>query len=60
MALNPNEMTYYTNKGAVYFSMGDYETCIAECRKAVAKAEEGYYDYVKLSKAYARIGAALG
>lgn len=55
----PNEITYYTNKAAVYFQKGEYDTCIEECNKGIEISKEGYYDYVKLAKAYARKGNAL-
>lgn len=56
---NDSEITYYTNKAAVYFEMKDYQKCIEECDRAIQKSHEGYYDYVKLSKALGRKGNAL-
>ncbi len=47
-------MTYYTNKAAVYFEMQDYDSCVAECDRAIKLKELGGYDYVKLAKAWAR------
>jgi len=38
--------------------MGDYDKCIEECDRAIAKCKEGYYDYQKLGKALARKGNA--
>ncbi len=52
--LEPTELTYYTNKAAVYFEMKQFDNCIEECDKAIQKSKEGHYDYVKLSKALAR------
>lgn len=57
--LYPNELSYYTNKAAVYFEMKEYEKCKEECDKAIAKSKEGHYDYVKLSKALGRKGNAV-
>lgn len=57
--LNPDELTFYTNLGAVYFEMKNFDACIAECDKAIAKAKEGPYDFVKLGKALARKANAL-
>ena len=58
IALDSNELTYYTNKAAVYFEMKDYQKCIECCDSAIAKSREGYYDYVKLGKALSRKGNA--
>jgi tetratricopeptide (TPR) repeat protein len=52
-------LTYYTNKAAAYFEMKQYDKCIEECDKAIAKSKEGYYDYVKLAKAMARKANAI-
>jgi tetratricopeptide (TPR) repeat protein len=56
--LNHAELTYYTNKAAVYYEMKEYQKCIDECDRAIQKSREGYYDYVKLSKALGRKGNA--
>jgi len=56
---DPNELTYYTNKAAVYFEMKQFDKCIEECDKAIAKSKEGHYDYIKLSKALARKASAV-
>jgi len=55
----PSEITYYSNKTAVYFEMKDYEKCIATCDDAIKIAKEGPYDYVKLAKVMARKANAL-
>ena len=57
--LFPSELTYYTNKGAVYFEMKDYQKCIECCDQAEAISKEGYYDFKKLGKAFARKANAL-
>jgi stress-induced-phosphoprotein 1 len=57
--LDPSELTYYTNKAAVYFEKGEYDTCIELCDKAEEIAKSGYYDFKKLGKAYARKANAL-
>lgn len=56
---DPSEMTYYTNKAAVYFEKKEYDKCIEECDKAIQQASGGQYDYVKLSKALARKANAV-
>ena len=55
----PNEITYYSNKAAVYFEQKDYDSCIAACDEAIESAKGGSYDYVKLGKAMARKANAL-
>lgn len=57
--LCPSEITYYTNKAAVYFEMKDYDKCIELCDRAEEVAREGYYDFKKLAKALARKANAL-
>lgn len=57
--LDPIELTYYTNKAAVYFEQKQFEKCVAECDIAIQKAKDGYYDYVKLAKAMGRKANAL-
>ena len=32
---DPSELTYYTNKAAVYFEQKDYAKCVEECDKAI-------------------------
>jgi stress-induced-phosphoprotein 1 len=54
LVLNPDEVSYYTNKAAVYFEKKDYAKCIEECDRAIQKSKEGHYDYVKLARALAR------
>lgn len=55
----PSDLTYYTNKAAVYFEMKEYEKCIELCDAAEEITKEGYYDYAKLAKAFARKANAL-
>jgi len=57
--LFPTELTYYTNKAAVFFEMKEYDQCIEMCDKAAEIAQQGIYDYKKLGKAFARKGNAL-
>ena len=39
--------------------MKEYDTCIENCDVAIKIAAEGYYDYQKLAKAWARKANAL-
>lgn len=52
--MDPTDLTYYTNKAAVYYEQKNYEKCVEECDLAIQKSKEGYYDYIKLGKALAR------
>ena len=56
---DPKELTYYSNKAAVFFEMKDYNSCIAACDEAIEVSKQGGYDYVKLAKAMARKANAL-
>ena len=51
---NPDEITYYTNKAAVYFEMKNFEECIKWCDNGIEAIQGKAYDYVKLAKALAR------
>ena len=54
--LNPKDVTFLTNKSAVYFEMGDYEACIRTCEEAVDLGRELHADYKLIAKALSRIG----
>lgn len=56
--LDPTEMTFLTNKAAVYFEKKEYETCVKECEKAIEVGRENRADFKKLAKAYSRMAAA--
>lgn len=56
---NPAELTYYTNKAAVYFEQKDYQKAVEECDKAIEIAKGGHYDFLKLAKAMGRKANAL-
>jgi len=55
----PSELTYYSNKAAVYFEMKHYDDCIEACNQGIEITKGTSYDYVKLSKAIARKANAL-
>lgn len=60
--LYPEDITYYTNKAAVYFQMKEFEKCIELCDQAAEVCEskdKEFDDFKKLSKAYARKANAL-
>lgn len=56
--LDPNDMTFHTNKAAVYFEQKEYETCIKECEKAIDIGRENRADFKLIAKAYARIASS--
>ncbi|KAH9279889.1 Stress-induced-phosphoprotein 1 [Echinococcus granulosus] len=54
--LNPKDITFLTNKSAVYFEMGDFAECIKTCEKAVDLGRDLHADYKLIAKALSRIG----
>ena len=53
------DLTYFSNKAAVYFEMKDYDKCIEACDEGIETTKGTNYDFVKLSKAIARKANAL-
>lgn len=51
---DPEELTYYTNKAAVFFEQKNYDSCIETCDEAITLTKGKPYDYTKMSKAMAR------
>lgn len=56
LELYPNDMTFLTNKSAVYFEMGDFPKCIETCEKAVELGRDIRADFKLIAKALFRIG----
>jgi len=56
--LDPSNVTFLTNKAAVYFEEGAFDQCIQLCEKAVEIGREQHADYKLIAKAFARIGNA--
>ncbi|CAD5121870.1 DgyrCDS10333 [Dimorphilus gyrociliatus] len=56
--LDQTNITFRTNKAAVYFEQENYDACIQECNKAVEIGRENRVDYKLIAKALARIGNA--
>ncbi|KAJ1607326.1 putative stress-induced protein sti1-like protein [Cryptosporidium canis] len=54
---DPNDISFLTNKGAVYLEMGKYELCLEVCQKALDKRFEVKADFVKVAKAYNRMAS---
>lgn len=56
--LDNTEMTFHTNKAAVYFERKEYEQCVKECEKAIEVGRENRADFKQLAKAYSRMAGA--
>jgi len=56
--LDPKNMTFISNKSAVYFTMKKYEECIEDCLKAIEVGKENRAPYEDRAKAYTRAGRA--
>lgn len=59
IALNGDELTFYTNLAAVYFEMKEFDKCIEQCEIAVSKSKGDNYDAHKMCKALGRKANAL-
>ncbi|CAF1316353.1 unnamed protein product [Rotaria sordida] len=53
--LDPKNMTYYTNRAAVYYEQKQWDDCLKECQKAIEIGRESKADYKIIAKAYARM-----
>lgn len=56
--LDSTNLTFHTNKAAVYFEMKDYSECIKCCEKAVEVGRENGADVKLVAKAMSRMGCA--
>jgi len=56
--LDPSDMTFYNNKGAVYFEEKNYVKCIEVCEKSVEIGRENRADFKLIAKAFVRIANA--
>lgn len=54
--LDPTNVTFLTNKAAVFFEQEEWDSCIATCEEAVEKGREARADFKVIAKALARIG----
>ncbi len=59
MELDPTDLSYMTNRSAVYFETKQFDACIADCDLAVEKGREVRADYKLIAKALARKASAL-
>lgn len=58
IGLDPTNMTFYSNKAAVYFTDKKYDKCIEMCMKAVEIGKEHRGAYEDRGKAYLRAAKA--
>lgn len=58
IALDPTDMSFRTNRAAVYFEQKDYQKCITECNEAIEVGRENRADFKLIAKAYARMAGA--
>ncbi|XP_066281121.1 stress-induced-phosphoprotein 1-like isoform X2 [Branchiostoma lanceolatum] len=56
--LDADDITFLTNKAAVYFEMDRLEDCIKESEKAIERGREVRSDFKLIAKAFFRIGQA--
>ncbi|CAN6486396.1 unnamed protein product [Victoria cruziana] len=59
MELDDQDISYLTNRAAVYMEMGKFEDCIKDCDKAVERGRELRSDFKMISRALTRKGSAL-
>eukprot|EP00262_Sarcandra_glabra_P006503 TRINITY_DN18832_c0_g1_i1.p1 TRINITY_DN18832_c0_g1~~TRINITY_DN18832_c0_g1_i1.p1 ORF type:complete len:622 (+),score=117.52 TRINITY_DN18832_c0_g1_i1:180-2045(+) len=57
--LDDADISFLTNRAAVYLEMGKYEDCIKDCDKAVERGRELRSDYKMVARALTRKGTAL-
>ncbi|KAJ4800348.1 Hsp70-Hsp90 organizing protein 1 [Rhynchospora pubera] len=59
MELDDEDVSYITNRAAVYLEMGKYDECIKDCDKAVERGRELRSDFKMIARALTRKGTAL-
>ncbi|KAF5816211.1 putative Heat shock chaperonin-binding, tetratricopeptide-like helical domain superfamily [Helianthus annuus] len=57
--LDDGDVSFLTNRAAVYLEMGKYDECIKDCEKAVERGRELRSDYKMVARALTRKGTAL-
>jgi stress-induced-phosphoprotein 1 len=58
ISLDPTNMTYHSNKAAVYYTRKEYQSCIDTCLAAVALGQAHRAPYEERAKAYVRAARA--
>ncbi|CAM9169130.1 unnamed protein product [Ectocarpus sp. 12 AP-2014] len=56
--LDNTNMSFLSNRAAVFFEQKEYEACIAECKKAVGVGRANRAGFADIGKAYARMAKA--
>ncbi|CAN6460912.1 unnamed protein product [Victoria cruziana] len=59
MELDDQDISYLTNRAAVYLEMGKYDECIEDCDKAVERGRELHADFKMIARALTRKGTAM-
>ncbi|KAA8522270.1 hypothetical protein F0562_012943 [Nyssa sinensis] len=57
--LDDKDISFLTNRAAVYLEMGKYDECIKDCDKAVERGRELRSDFKMVARALTRKGTAL-
>ncbi|KAK4769618.1 hypothetical protein SAY86_027768 [Trapa natans] len=57
--LDDEDISFLTNRAAVYLEMGKHEECIKDCDKAVERGRELRSDFKMIARALTRKGSAL-
>jgi len=58
ISLDPKEMSYLSNKAAVFFEQKEYQKCIDQCQKAFEVGRENLADFKLIARALARMASA--
>jgi len=56
--IDPNEISFYNNRAAVFFEQKNYDKCIQECEKAVEIGRENRADFKLIARALSRMAAS--
>ncbi|XP_027359984.1 hsp70-Hsp90 organizing protein 1-like [Abrus precatorius] len=59
LELDDEDISFLTNRAAVYLEMGKYEECIRDCDNAVERGRELRSDFKMIARALTRKGTAL-
>lgn len=59
LELYDEDISFLTNRAAVYYEMGEFEKCLEDCDKAVERGRELRADYKIIARALTRKGNAL-
>ena len=57
--LDSTELTFHSNRAAVYFQVNEFESCVASCEKAIEIGKMNKGDPILISKVMARMGSAF-